>query len=116
MSATLNYIELPGGDLAKTKAFYEAVFGWVFTDYGPNYTAFAKAEAGMDGGFDSTVSAQTPGALVIFYAEALEATLAKVQKAGGEIVLEIFDFPGGRRFHFKDPAGNELAVWGDAQE
>ncbi|MEE9330261.1 MAG: VOC family protein [Parvularculaceae bacterium] len=113
MIAQLNYIEFAGGDLAATKTFYTDVFGWVFTDYGPTYASFGKAQAGLDGGFDTSVTAAAPGALVVFYAKDLEAVLAKVKAADGEIVREIFDFPGGRRFHFKDPAGNELAVWSD---
>lgn len=103
----LNYIELPGGRLAEVKAFYGDAFGWTFQDYGPEYAAFNE---GLDGGFDAQSDAvQTP--LPVLYAHDLEAMLAKVEAAGGEIVKAIFAFPGGRRFHFRDPAGNELAVW-----
>ena len=94
----VDYVELPGGDLAGTKAFYGKAFGWRFTDYGPDY-------AGEDG------SVAKP--LVILYAHDLEAMEAKVRAAGGTITKPIFSFPGGRRFHFKDPAGNELAVWSE---
>lgn len=103
----LNYIELPGGRLDEVKAFYGAAFGWTFQDYGPEYAAFNE---GLDGGFDAQSDAiQTP--LPVLYANDLEAMLAKVEAAGGAIVKPIFAFPGGRRFHFRDPAGNELAVW-----
>jgi predicted enzyme related to lactoylglutathione lyase len=107
----LDYLELSaaGGTLDSVKAFYSAAFGWTFTDYGPSYSAF---EEGLDGGFH-TESPQKP--LPILYSENLEATLAEVETAGGKIVKPIFSFPGGRRFHFLDPAGNELAVWSEQQ-
>lgn len=106
----LDYIELPGGDLPASKAFYGAAFGWTFTDYGPEYAAF---DEGMDGGLDAQADGvRTP--LPILFARDLEAMLAKVEAAGGVIVKPIFAFPGGRRFHFRDPAGNELAVWSEA--
>lgn len=108
----LDYLELPatGGTLDSVKAFYSAAFAWSFTDYGPTYAAF---EQGLDGGFqaDAAEAAQKP--LPVLYSQDLEATLAAVQDAGGRIVRPIFEFPGGRRFHFADPAGNELAVWGE---
>lgn len=105
----LDYIELPGGDLAPVKAFYGAAFGWTFQDYGPEYAGFNE---GLDGGFDAQEDAtRTP--LPILYAQDLEAMQAKVEAAGGRIVKPIFEFPGGRRFHFTDPAGNELAVWSE---
>lgn len=102
----IDYVEFPGQDLAATKAFYSAAFGWKFTDYGPGYTAF---EEGADGGFNAEDGRTKP--LVILYAHDLEAMLAKVEAAGGTITREILSFPGGRRFHFRDPAGNELGVW-----
>jgi predicted enzyme related to lactoylglutathione lyase len=105
----LDYIELPGGDLAPMKAFYGAAFGWRFQDYGPEYAAFAE---GLDGGFDAQAEAtKTP--LPVLYAHDLEAMQARVEAAGGAVVKPIFAFPGGRRFHFHDPAGNELAVWSE---
>ena len=105
----LDYLELPGGDLPASKAFYGAAFGWRFLDYGPEYAAF---EAGLDGGFDAQADAtRTP--LPVLFASDLEAMLAKVEAAGGVIVKPVFAFPGGRRFHFRDPAGNELAVWSE---
>ncbi len=111
---TINYIELPSSDLTATKAFYGAVFGWTFQDWGPNYVAFHGG--GIDGGFEdaSVDGAATPGhagALVILYSDDLENTLEAVKRAGGAVYRDIYAFPGGRRFHFKDPSGNELAVW-----
>jgi predicted enzyme related to lactoylglutathione lyase len=107
----VDYVELPGGDLAKVKAFYGAAFGWTFTDYGPEYAAF---DEGLDGGFHTGEEGAADKPLVILYAHDLEAVAAKVTAAGGVIVRPIFSFPGGRRFHFTDPAGNELAVWSEA--
>ena len=106
----IDYVELPGGDLVATKSFYQSAFGWTFTDYGPSYAAF---EQGVDGGFDSD-AAGTRQPLVVLYAHDLEAMAATVQAAGGAIVKPIFSFPGGRRFHFRDPSGNELAVWSES--
>jgi len=108
----IDYVEFPGGDdLPATKAFYAQAFGWSFTDYGPEYAA---SNEGLDTGFygkldepDQVVAAP----LVILYAHDLEAMQAKVEAAGGAITRAIFSFPGGRRFHFKDPAGNELGVF-----
>lgn len=110
---SINYIELPLKDNAATKAFYSGVFGWTFQDYGPDYIAFSGA--GVDGGFNGVdgVSAQAPGALVVLYASELEKTAAAVAAAGGKILKPPFSFPGGRRFHFADPNGNELAVWSE---
>ena len=110
----INYVELPAKDLAGTKAFFESAFGWSFTDYGPEYTAFENQ--GLDGGFfqsDLASSTEKGAALIVFYSNQLEATLAKVEKAGGSILRPIFSFPGGRRFHFTEPSGNEFAVWGE---
>ena len=110
----INYVELPAKDLAATKAFFQSVFGWSFVDYGPEYTAFSNQ--GLDGGFfksELASSSQKGAALVIFYSNQLEATLAKVEKAGGSIVRPIYSFPGGRRFHFTEPSGNEFAVWSE---
>jgi uncharacterized protein len=104
----IQYIEFLSNDLPRAKLFYASAFGWAFTDYGPEYSAFESDY--VDGGF-------TPGKpvkgsiLVILYSEKLEDTKLKIEKAGGKIVQDIFSFPGGRRFHFSDPDGNELAVW-----
>lgn len=110
----INYVELPAKDLAATKAFFESVFGWSFTDYGPEYTSFENQ--GLNGGFfqsDLASSTEKGAALIVFYSDQLEATLAKVEKAGGSILKPIYSFPGGRRFHFTEPSGNEFAVWGE---
>ena len=110
----MNYVEFPAKNLAATKAFFESVFGWSFTDYGPEYTAFENQ--GLDGGFfqsDLASSTEKGAALIVFYSDQLEATLAKVEKAGGSILRPIYSFPGGRRFHFTEPSGNEFAVWGE---
>lgn len=110
----INYLEFPARDIAQTKKFFAAVFGWTFVDYGPDYAAFSNA--GIDGGFfksELTASSVNGGALVVFYSRELEATQVKIVKAGGHVVKPVFSFPGGRRFHFHDPNGNEFAVWSD---
>lgn len=110
----INYVEFPAKDISAAKVFFTAAFDWTFTDYGPDYTAFVNQ--GLDGGFftsDQSTSTQNGSALVVFYSKALEATQTKIEKAGGAIIQEIFSFPGGRRFHFADPNGNEYAVWSD---
>ena len=106
----IDYVELPGGKLDETRRFYGAAFGWRFVDYGPTYVAVEGA--GVDAGFQADPAEATGKPLVILYAEDIEAMQAEVEAAGGRIVRPIFSFPGGRRFHFVDPAGNELAVWG----
>jgi len=93
------------------KAFYGGVFGWRFTDYGPDYASFKEER--LAGGLRKETTIGAGGPLVVFYAANLEAVQGKVIAAGGRIVKDTFDFPGGRRFHFADPAGNELAVWSD---
>ena len=110
----INYVEFPAKDIAATKRFFTAVFDWTFTDYGPEYIAFDNE--GIDGGFyqsDQKCSTDNGSVLVVFYSEALEKTQAKIEAAGGKIIKPIFTFPGGRRFHFGDPNGNEYAVWSD---
>jgi predicted enzyme related to lactoylglutathione lyase len=105
----LDYIELPGSDIPATKRFYGSVFGWTFTDYGPDYVAF-EAD-GRTGGFNGERKVVAGGgALVVLYANDLDAMEAKVSAAGAEIVSRE-TFTGGRRFHFRDPNGNEIAVW-----
>jgi len=109
---TINYVEFPAKNIEETKAFFLKVFNWKFTDYGPEYTAFSNQ--GLDGGFyksNLNASTETGSALIVFFSEDLDATLLKVEKSGGEIIKPIFSFPGGRRFHFKDPSDNEFAVW-----
>ena len=110
----IDYVEFAAKDMAATKAFFAEVFDWSFEDYGLEYSAFTNQ--GLDGGFyaaDKATSFESSGALVIFYSENLEAIQAKIEAAGGVISMPIFSFPGGRRFHFTDPSGNELAVWSD---
>lgn len=107
----INYLEFPATDISRTKEFYQNAFGWKFTDYGPEYTAFSDGD--FEGGFAKAETVKPGGALVILYSEKLEASLESVKKNGGEIIKPIFEFPGGRRFHFTDPSGNELAVWSD---
>lgn len=110
----INYVELPASDFEATRAFFGKVFGWTFKAWGEEYLAFHNA--GLDGGFYRSKLQSTTAngaALVVFYSERLEETQAKIEQAGGKIVLEIFDFPGGRRFHFSDPNGNEFSVWSD---
>ncbi len=110
----IDYVEIPCRDLQATKAFFSAAFGWRFVDYGPEYAAFA--DAGLDGGFfrsEQVASTASGSALVVLYSSELEATLEAVEAAGGVIVKPTFSFPGGRRFQFTDPSGNEYAVWSD---
>ncbi len=107
----IDYIEFPGGDLGPLKAFYAKAFGWNFIDYGPTYAALA--DAGIDGGFQADAAETSAKPLVILYSENIDASLAAVKAHGAAIVKPIFEFPGGRRFHFTDPSGNELAVWSD---
>jgi predicted enzyme related to lactoylglutathione lyase len=107
----IDYIELPGQDLAATKDFYARAFGWTFVDYGPQYAAFDNG--GVDGGFNAYPEDQAKAPLVVLFATDLEAMHAKVLAAGGTITRPIFSFPGGRRFHFADPSGNELAVFSE---
>jgi len=110
----INYIELKSIDLEKTKAFYKAAFGWTFTDYGPDYTAFENS--GLSGGFEKTEDSITNGALIVLYHKHLEDIKQKIERLGCKIVVDIFSFPGGRRFHFIDPSGNELAIWCETTE
>ena len=110
----VDYVEFPARDFDAVQEFYEAAFSWKFTDYGPEYRAFHDGD--REGGFyraelESTVA--SGAALVIVYADDLEATYRRVVDAGGTISNEIISFPGGRRFQFKDPNGNELGVWSE---
>ncbi|MBZ2187072.1 MAG: VOC family protein [Bryobacter sp.] len=107
----IDYVELPAKDLPRTKEFYSSVFGWKFEDYGPEYTSFFDGRLG--GGFHTHGSAPAKGILLVIYAEDLAAAQDRIKTAGGLIVKDTFSFPGGRRFHFTDPNGNELAVWSE---
>jgi predicted enzyme related to lactoylglutathione lyase len=113
----IDYIEFPATDIDATKRFYGQVFGWNFQDYGPDYTSFHDGR--LAGGFNKGAQPaaaggeKTIGPLIVIYAASLEGAYADVTSAGAKIVREIFGFPGGRRFHFADPNGNELAVWSE---
>jgi uncharacterized protein len=106
----IDNIEFAVADIARSKAFYGTAFGWSFTDYGPQYCEFNDGR--LTGGL-TTGTARPGGPLVILYADDLAATQARLEGAGARIVKETFSFPGGRRFHFQDPDGYELAVWSD---
>jgi predicted enzyme related to lactoylglutathione lyase len=107
----INYIEFKARDLEKIKKFYKSAFQWTFTDYGPTYVSFS--ESGLHGGFEVTDGEVVNGVLVVLYHSDLNLVKDRIIKSGGEISKGIFSFPGGRRFHFIDPDGNELAVWSD---
>lgn len=110
----IDYIELPAADFDAVAAFYSSTFGWVFTDFGPEYRAFSDQR--LEGGFyKSSLCSRTENgaALVILFATNLEETRDRLVANGGRICKAIFTFPGGRRFHFLDPHGNELAIWSD---
>lgn len=110
----INYIEMPSRNLEITKKFFKSAFGWSFVDYGPAYIAIENA--GLDGGFyqsEKVVKPDSGSALVVLYSADLETAVDQVEAAGGNIVQAIFTFPGGRRFHFTDPNGNEYAVWSE---
>ena len=110
----IDYVEFAAKDMEATKAFFGVVFGWTFTDYGPDY--MDSPGGGIMTGFFRANQQSTPaagGALVTFYSSDLETTLDKITAAGGMIVKPIFSFPGGRRFQFTEPSGNEYAVWSD---
>ncbi len=107
----INYVEFKANDLEKSKEFYSDCFNWTFTDYGPDYAAFS--DSGIEGGFERTTDEIVNGVLVILYHEDLNIIKTKIINSKGIISQDIFSFPGGRRFHFLDPSGNELAVWSD---
>ena len=110
---TIDYIEFAATDLPAAKRFYAAAFGWTFTDYGPDYAGIQRVGGGEVGGIRQDARVQRGGPLVVLYSVDLEASLRAVLAAGGQVVKDPFAFPGGRRFHFTDPAGNELAAWSD---
>ena len=106
--ARLNYVELPVQDVASTKRFFSAVFGWDFTDFGPTYAATMSGETDL--GLQGDRADWTAAPLPVIQVDDLEGSEAAVREAGGTITQAIFAFPGGRRFHFRDPNGNELAA------
>lgn len=110
----IDYIEIPAKNLPQTKRFFEDAFGWSFTDYGDDYTSFEDGR--LSGGFhasDHVATREGGSALIVIYHRDLEAARERVVEHGGTIVEDIFSFPGGRRFHFTDPSGNEFAVWSE---
>lgn len=110
----INYVEYATRDIEATQAFFTTVFGWEFVAYGPDYCSFK--DVGLDGGFfraEKSASTEDGSALIVFYSEDLELTRARIEAAGGRISKPVFAFPGGRRFHFIEPGGNEMAVWSD---
>jgi len=109
----INYVEFKAKDLEVIKQFYTQAFDWKFTDYGPNYTAFA--ESGIAGGFEKTNEEITNGALVVLRHSSLDLAKKNVIESGGSITVDTFSFPGGSRFQFADPSGNELAIWCEAE-
>jgi hypothetical protein len=112
----IHYIEFATSDMARSKKFYSTVFGWEFKDWGPEYIDFAPESGDIAGGFRLRKPEETSGSaapLVVLYSKDLKATEAAIIAAGGAIVVSTFEFPGGRRFHFSDGAGNVLAVWSE---
>ena len=108
---SINYIEFKAKDLEEIKKFYKSCFKWTFTDYGPTYVSFS--DSGVQGGFEKTENKIVNGVLVVLYHGNLDSIRNKIIESNGIISKDIFSFPGGRRFHFVDPGGNELAVWSD---
>jgi len=110
----INYVEFPSQNIQATKDFFTQAFGWVFQDFGLEYAAFSNQ--GIDGGFykaELSSCTEHGAALIVFYSHDIEQTQTKIEIAKGVIVKPIFSFPGGRRFHFKEPGGNEFAVWSE---
>ena len=111
----IDYVEIPVTDLPRARRFFEAMFGWQFQEWGEDYMSFTDGR--LDGGMrKADVAAPATGVLLVFYSDDLERDVARVQELGGTISQEIFSFPGGRRFHFVDPVGTELAIWSEAAE
>lgn len=111
--ARIDYVELPSATAHElTRAFYAKAFGWTFTDYGPAYSATTNGttDIGLQGDPSDALSAPLP----VVRVDDLDAAFDSVTKAGGVVARPIFSFPGGRRFHFIDPSGSELAVWAEA--
>lgn len=110
----IDYVEFQASDLEATKQFFQQLFGWAFTDYGPDYTSFSDNR--IAGGFaraEKRSTIESGGVLIVFYHPALEELQRRVGKLGGKVTREIFSFPGGRRFHFAEPSGNECAIWSE---
>jgi len=109
MPPPMDYVEFSVSDLAGTKAFYAEIFGWAFTDYGPDYTSFI--DNGLGGGFRSDLPPRPGGPLMVFHVDDLEAAFERAKAAGAALTKPIFSFPGGQRFEFKDPDGYDIAAW-----
>lgn len=110
----LDYVEIPVADLDAARTFYADAFGWRFNDYGPEYAGIvAPTGDGEVGGLNAAAEPARGGPLVLLWSDDLDATVRAVETAGGTIVSGPYEFPGGRRFHFTDPAGVELGVWSD---
>ncbi|MEJ2162455.1 MAG: VOC family protein [Robiginitalea sp.] len=107
----IDYIEFKAADLTAVKEFYSHCFGWEFTDYGPDYCSFSNS--GISGGFEKSGKPPGNGVLVVLYHKNLQEIKETILQAGGNMVQDIFSFPGGRRFHFRGPCGNELAIWSE---
>lgn len=110
----INYVEFPAKNIKTTKEFFVSAFGWSFVDYGPEYIAFSNE--GLDGGFfKSSLNSSTNNgaALIVLYSNSLKETQEKIEKSNGIIIKSTYSFPGGYRFHFTDPNGNEFAVWSE---
>ncbi len=105
----MDYVEFPATNIEATKRFYNSVFGWKFADYGPDYTSFHDGR--LSGGFRKEKKIKSAGPLIVLYSSDLDAIQRRIMLADGKITKPTFEFPGGRRFHFEDPNGNELAVW-----
>lgn len=108
-SYQIDYLEFPSADGRKSRRFFEEAFGWSFLDYGPTYHAIEAA--GIEAGIQGDANEATAAPLAIVRTGDLEAAQRAVELAGGVITRAAFDFPGGRRFHFREPGGNEMAVW-----
>ena len=108
----IDYVEIPVTDVPRARAFFEAMFGWTFREWGDDYLSFSDGR--LNGGIrKSDEPAPASGVLLVFYSADLERDVERVQELGGTISQAIFSFPGGRRFHFVDPAGTEFAIWSD---
>jgi predicted enzyme related to lactoylglutathione lyase len=112
--ARLDYVELPATDIASTRKFYEQAFGWAMMEFAPTYSATTSSDTNI--GLQSDAAERPDAPLPVIQVDDLEAALAAVEGAGGQIIKPIRSFPGGRRFHFKDPSGNELAAWETAAD
>ena len=110
----IDYIEIPVTDPARARDFFAALMGWKFQDWGPDYISFSDGRLG--GGFRRSEAPPAPnGVLLVFFSKNLERDRARVVELGASISQDIFEFPGGRRFHFVDPLGNEYAIWGEPE-